>query len=144
MTNSIRRRGGSEPCPPGCTCGKHVKPQGADSPNWVGDQITHKAMHTRVIRARGTASSHRCFFHAEREEKVPARDWAQLHETTGLNIADYIPLCRTCHIRFDDAAGFRPSSRRRAGCRRSWENPSAKRVQAYKKKSRDPVTGIYR
>jgi cell wall-associated NlpC family hydrolase len=42
--------GGSKPCPAECQCGKHIKPKGADSPNYVGDAITHKASARRRIR----------------------------------------------------------------------------------------------
>jgi len=117
-------RGGSIPCAAGCQCGRHAKPKGQDSPHWVGDQITHKAMHERVKRVRGAARDHDCLFHAEHGESKPALDWAQLNETSGLHIADYIPLCRTCHIRLDDDAGLRPSAARSAGVRTSWADPA--------------------
>jgi len=32
---------------------------------------------------------------------MPAFDWAQIHETSGLHIGDYIALCRRCHLRYD-------------------------------------------
>ena len=113
-------RGGTIPCPGGCGCRRHAKPKGADSPNWVGDQITHKAMHTRVIRVRGAARTHRCLFCAEGDRIVPALDWAQLHEANGLDIADYVPLCRRCHLRYDLAAGARTPEKLSAAAVVGW------------------------
>jgi hypothetical protein len=102
------------PCPDGCACGRHVKPKGAGSPNWVGDAISHKSMHARVIQIRGAARTHRCLFCAERELTVPALDWAQLNHAKGLDIADYIPLCRKCHLRYDLDIGARSRESRLA------------------------------
>lgn len=97
-------RGGSHPCALGCDCRKHAKPTGPASPNWAGDKITRKAAHTRVTQVRGAARTHDCFFHAERGDQVPALDWAMIHETEGLEVTDYIPLCRSCHLRYDEDA----------------------------------------
>lgn len=115
-------RGGSDPCVAGCGCGRHVKPKGQDSPNWVGGEVTHKAMHPRVIRVRGAARTHRCLFCAERDLDKPALDWAQLPGTSGLGIADYVPLCRKCHINLDDSAGARWHPAHRAAVSLAAEN----------------------
>jgi hypothetical protein len=54
------------------------------------------AVHARVRRARGPAKAHDC-------ARCPARahDWAQLHGKDGFDPADYIPLCRSCHLLYD-------------------------------------------
>jgi hypothetical protein len=103
--------GGSRPCIAGCGCGRHVKPKGAQSPNWVGDRITYKAVHERVRQVRGPAKTHRCLFCAERGIIRPALDWARLPETSGYDIADFIPLCRKCHFWLDREARWTPAHR---------------------------------
>jgi hypothetical protein len=132
---SLMPAGGSRPCGDGCACGRHVKPKGAASPNWIGDRITHKAMHTRVIRVRGPARAHRCLFCAERGAEKQAYDWAQIHETPGLDIADYIALCRRCHLRYDKDAGARnkPTENRKAAARR----------RRHLARGHDPLTGRF-
>ncbi len=100
----MNRTNNSHPCPPACQCGRHAKPKSEASPNWAGDRIGYKGKHNRVIQARGAARTHRCLFHAERGVTVAALDWAQIHETDGLHRADYSPLCRRCHLRYDAAA----------------------------------------
>lgn len=49
--------------------------------------------------------------HAERGEDKQARDWARLHDRDGEDIhADYIPLCRPCHIAYDGSGHRVPHS----------------------------------
>jgi hypothetical protein len=55
-------------------------------------------LHKRVYRARGKASAHECSGCPAR-----ARDWARVHTESGHDPwADYVPLCRACHIRYDE------------------------------------------
>lgn len=52
-----------------------------------------------------------------------AREWAQIHGTSGLDfLNDYVPLCRSCHIRYDSDARLNPDSRSRwlAGTAAAW------------------------
>lgn len=79
---------GSDPCPPGCRCGRHSR-----SP-------AYSTRHGWVRKARGNASEHTCV-----ECRGQARDWAQLHGTTGLSPADYQSMCRRCHFIYDDVSG---------------------------------------
>ena len=62
--------------------------------NWVGNQVGYKARHTRVVRARGAAKTHDCAHCAEVGVVTPAHDWATKHDTEGLDVNDYLPLCR--------------------------------------------------
>jgi hypothetical protein len=65
-------------------------------------------LHRRVRTRRGKASGHPCVKHAEIGVTKPARDWAQIHGTDGLDLwADYVPLCKSCHVRYD----FTPETR---------------------------------
>ena len=72
-----------------------------DGPAWHAAHPGYSAMHQRLKRKRGPARLRWCFFHAERNEEVRASDWAQLPGTDGSHMADYIPLCRLCHVRLD-------------------------------------------
>jgi hypothetical protein len=115
------------PCPPGCVCGKHTVagypcPPGCQCrrhevrsclpgcqcyrhhPNPLRgrlrrpDSTNYRTLHGRVRRARGRASAHQCSFCPS-----PARDWATVHGTDGTDPAEhYIPLCRSCHLTYDD------------------------------------------
>lgn len=65
-------------------------------------------LHRRVRRLRGKAAGHACVKHAEMEVTKPARDWAQIHGTDGKDPwADYVPLCKSCHVRYDQTAETR-------------------------------------
>jgi hypothetical protein len=83
-------------CAPGCACGHHSRPD-------LGDASSYAMLHRRVRAAQGKASGHscvRCGGHA--------REWAQVHTEDGLDIwADYVPLCHSCHKRYDFNAQWR-------------------------------------
>lgn len=53
-------------------------------------------MHERVRITRGPASNYTC-----EDCDDEARDWAQLHDTSGTDESDYVPLCRSCHLGYD-------------------------------------------
>lgn len=76
-------------------------------PGWVGDSISYKGVHRRLLRTRGKASAHPCTHCPAR-----ARHWAYDHtdeiERTSplgylysVDLARYMPLCYLCHKRFD-------------------------------------------
>lgn len=73
--------------------------------------------HALVVKARGKAALYPCG-----ECGCQARDWATIHERAGWDVGDYRPLCRKCHLRYDDVpakhsaatAGKPWSPRRRA------------------------------
>lgn len=67
------------------------------NPNWVGDAAKYYTRHNRVKNYRGSASLQKC----DRCDRQ-AYSWAQLHDTDGLDIYNhYIPLCGSCHLRYD-------------------------------------------
>jgi hypothetical protein len=70
---------------------------GPDHWNWSGDNLSYYTKHDRCAKARGQASIHECFMICGKM----ARDWAQIHETDGIDPICYIPLCRGCHIVYD-------------------------------------------
>lgn len=58
--------------------------------------------HWRVKRWRGKAKRHNCTSCADDGIRKRARDWAQIHGETGEDPwADYLTLCRSCHMRYD-------------------------------------------
>jgi hypothetical protein len=53
-------------------------------------------------RVRGRAADQLCARCAEDGTGKPARDWATVHGESGEDPwADYVPLCRACHIAYD-------------------------------------------
>lgn len=66
---------------------------------------TYVAKHKRMRKVRGRAADHRCL-----NCDSQARDWAQLHDTTGEDPWDYVPLCRKCHLVYDKDARLNPES----------------------------------
>lgn len=52
--------------------------------------------HRMVYRARGSAADLACIDCAGK-----ARDWSHVHDTSGLDPADYEPRCRSCHMKYD-------------------------------------------
>lgn len=78
-----------------------------DLPAEVRQELVRRATwHKRVRRARGKASAQQCV-------RCPAQayDWAQVHTEDGTDIwADYVPLCRSCHIRYDRDARWNAES----------------------------------
>ena len=64
-----------------------------------GEPIGYFGRHRRVRMARGRAADQLCVGCG-----CQARDWAQIHGTTGENVADYRPMCKRCHFAYDDVA----------------------------------------
>src|ERR1017187_368947 len=63
---------------------------------------TYYANHTRLRRARGSASQFKCMHCAENGVNKQAQEWAQVHDTDGIDpYDDYISLCKSCHRRYD-------------------------------------------
>lgn len=81
---------------------------GPESPKWKGDDAGYPAIHCRVKRERGRASSHVCEHCGK-----PAKHWAYDHQDPeersspegpySLDPARYVPLCVGCHNRLDRA-----------------------------------------
>ena len=109
------------------------------------------AMHKRLRRTRGRAAGYLC----DGCCGSAAHDWAQVHGTSGHDIwRDYVPLCRSCHIRYDHDSRWNPESlakwRASAGPaiaaawtpeRRAAQSEYAKRTRRQHPIVRDPVTG---
>lgn len=120
---SPRWRGGPQPCP---ACGsprsyhtgtsvkrcmncRNNSFQGTGNPKWRGGEIGYGAAHDRVRALHGSASGHAC-----RHCAGQAAHWAYDHTDPdekhdpeeGVYSPDpirYMPLCASCHKRFDNA-----------------------------------------
>lgn len=76
-------------------------PKGDKSPNWRGSDVGKLALHDRVFKLRGRASSHPCLGISS-HCTIRAKQWATLHGTDGLDpYRDYVPLCLMCHVYYD-------------------------------------------
>jgi hypothetical protein len=61
------------------------------------NEPSYRTRHARVATARGRAKTHLCAGCCGRA----AAQWAQIHGTDGKDTANYVPLCRKCHIEYD-------------------------------------------
>jgi len=82
-----------------------------EKPGWTGDEAGYKTVHKRLKRERGLATDYRCE-HCGGKAAEWAYDHADPDERTdpnhqgcpySLNLDRYVPLCATCHRRFDRA-----------------------------------------
>lgn len=81
-------------------------PTRSDNPRWTGDMATSEAVHQRLRKWRGPASTHRCVECGEQ-----AAHWSYNHDAPDERIAErgayttdlsyYSPRCVPCHKRFD-------------------------------------------
>lgn len=85
--------------------------RGAANENWTGDQVTYRALHKRLARARGKADQYTCV-----DCGRPAQQWA--YDNTDPNPREsmqngslvqfsndlnrYQPMCRRCHKNHDN------------------------------------------
>jgi hypothetical protein len=64
------------------------------------DHKAYTAVHVRLLRSRGSAAQHQCIDCGQ-----IAREWSYNHSQSNvrysLNLDDYDPRCRACHVRFD-------------------------------------------
>ncbi|GAA1283602.1 hypothetical protein GCM10009579_51270 [Streptomyces javensis] len=77
---------------------------------WRGRSVTYVGAHARIRRSRGLATAHPCA-HCPKSAEHWAYDHEDPNELTGIvggrearysaDPAHYIPLCVTCHHRFD-------------------------------------------
>lgn len=80
------------------TVENHPRPHGEQNPGWHGDQATYNGLHQRVRRERGRAAERVCE-HCGGQ----ADEWATIHGKPGTDPhEDYLPLCKACHIDYDD------------------------------------------
>jgi hypothetical protein len=85
-------------CPNGCRCNRHNNPN-TGAPRKEKPGVI--AQHDRVRLARGWADEFYCYGCGG-----DARDWANVHGTDRLDIKQYVPLCRRCHIIYDGIRGY--------------------------------------
>lgn len=75
------------------------------------DRQDYFARHWRLRQDRGRAKAHKCWRCLENGIPKQASDWAQIHTETGEDpFTDYVPLCRSCHIRYDKSGHRQPHS----------------------------------
>ena len=58
---------------------------------------SYEALHKRLRKARGKAIEHQCV-------RCPSQaiQWAQVHGEDGTDVwTDYVPMCISCHLRYD-------------------------------------------
>lgn len=84
-------------------CSLGCRSRGANNPNWAGDDINYGGMHDRVRAVRGSADY--CIHRNAINCTSTTYQWAQIHETSGLDIYDYVPMCVSCHNRYDYRGG---------------------------------------
>jgi hypothetical protein len=85
----------------------------------------YRANHRRLARERGPARLHQCV-------RCPAQaaEWAQVHTEDGSDPwADYVPMCRRCHVIYDRAGKpghpQTPETRAKVSAHKKGWNPSA-------------------
>jgi hypothetical protein len=85
---------------------------------WGADDIAYPAAHARVKSLRGLASTHQCnhcseqaahwaYDHGDPDEKIEPAYQGKFDVPFSLDPAHYMPLCASCHRRFDVAAARR-------------------------------------
>lgn len=73
------------------------------------ERQAYDARHYKVKRQRGRAADHPCVRCIETGVTIAAREWAQVHGTDGEDPwADYVPLCKPCHVAYDGPAHTTP------------------------------------
>lgn len=80
--------------------------KGSGSPNWKGDKITYKALHTWVRRNYGKAII--CEDCGENTLRV---DWANISRKYKRERSDWKMLCRKCHYKFDRGIKGNPNAK---------------------------------
>ena len=67
------------------------------SPNWIGDTVGKKGVHAWIVRKLG--SPRKCSHCSTISTRF--YDWANISGQYKRDIADWIRLCRACHVLFD-------------------------------------------
>ena len=67
-----------------------------DNPKW-NPNPTIATIHKRIVREYGSAKMYLC-----NDCDNPARDWSWIHDTDWKDIENYVPRCRSCHLKYDD------------------------------------------
>ncbi len=65
------------------------------------NSAAYSAVHKKLRATFGSASKFKCLCNR------PARSWAWKHDTDPNDIDNYMPMCNSCHVKYDDS-GFKP------------------------------------
>lgn len=102
------------------------------------------ARHARVYQARGSAQEQPCARHLELGVYVPAMDWAQIHSEDGMDPwADFVALCRSCHIRYDKDARAYTDELRAVRSAQMFQRLASGTAPRRKSLLRDPESGRF-
>lgn len=77
--------------------------RGADHPNWKQTLSDYKSMHVRIGRERGKASA--CALRGSKGCASIKYEWAHIHGTDPWQVENYVSLCKSCHITYDNQRG---------------------------------------
>ncbi len=64
---------------------------------WRGDEVGYTGRHGRVYQARGPATT--CINGCSHTHY----EWAHRHGTDQLDVNNYDPMCKRCHVHYDSA-----------------------------------------
>jgi hypothetical protein len=81
-------------------------PRGGRHWNWSAEP-TVLTLHKRLYRAFGKARDKRCY-----NCGGAARDWSKQVDDYSDNISDYVPRCRSCHVKHDYSEERREKTRK--------------------------------
>jgi hypothetical protein len=74
------------------------------------DEVSYFLLHERLRKARGKATEYRCV-----QCGTQAKQWAQLHGADPCNFDNYVPMCLSCHRKYDTYPETREKNRRNGG-----------------------------
>lgn len=76
---------------------------GGQNINWAGGVVGYSGRHIRLLQIRGKADH--CIHRNAIGCTSTTYQWAQIHDTDGLDVYNYVPMCRSCHTRYDYKGG---------------------------------------
>lgn len=82
-----------------------ISKMGKNSNNWKGSSVGYKGLHQRINKQLGSPS----FCEHCKSTSAKAYDWANKSGSYLEDIADWIRLCRSCHMIYDKK-GFKAST----------------------------------
>ena|SRR3990167_2545156 len=78
--------------------------EGENHWGWKGDAASYYAMHLWIRKQLGNPGE--CVYCGERNKKnkagKPTIQWANIDHAYSRDVEDYIPLCYSCHVRYDN------------------------------------------
>jgi len=83
---------------------KHTMPQGKDSYNWKGEDVSYHGLHAWVSRRLGKAV---CCEQCGKNDLETRYEWSNIDGRYRRNLNDYIMLCVSCHRKRDNAFKIR-------------------------------------